>query len=757
MRLSDKQQTRPNGDVETPGCYHGRMRLAAGTGVVFLALALSSAAAAKETVIDDFESGAALSSWTFYNGAEFPGATGTLTMGTGHQGKVAHLSYNFTAGGSYVSATHILAPGLTAQAVGFWVKAPAGIRAKLRVEDSSGQTLQYDLSRPLEASGASAWFRQVVDVATAGSHWGGANDGLVHQPLTAVTVLAADPLESGASGAIDFDDVVAIDTLALSLDATLATLVPAPSGAGDLAGRLAVNIHFTSDDRALDIARAAGFTAVRMDLGWAGIESKKGVYDFSAFDTLVASLASRSMRLHLILDYFNNLYPGAGSPDFAAVTVPAFAAVAQAATAHFAGKGVTYEVWNEPNGTGFWPPAPNAGQYAALCAATVAAVHRGDAAARVSTGGLAGFDFPFLRGYLAAGGGAGADAVGVHPYRQDGGESAVDELVLMRGIVAAALPAAPPVWDTEWGYSSTWYGDGHSAAARALQAQRVARELLSAWALGFPLVVYYDLRDDGTDATNVEHNFGLVQNDYTDKPAVVAVRTLTAVAAGRQFAGFILLEPSSLHAMVLDGPADRVVALWSDAPAATVIVTVPAGVTGIDHLGAAAAFTDQAGTRAFDLREADGPLYLTFPRTAAGTDGGAAPGGSDAGGGTGEAGTADASQPGSADARASAGVDGRAAPDAGVGGVDAASVGRDAGSGSVDAASVGQDAGSSAAAQRSGCGCILGGHGEGARAAPLDLLVLLLARGRAWRRRREPSDGEADTRTRPARTWRICS
>ena len=663
--------------------------------MLFVALAFPSAVAAKQTVIDDFEAASAPSSWTFSNGAEFPGATGALTAGTGHQGKGAHLAYDFTVGGAYVSARHTLPVALTAQAVAFWVKAPAGIRAKLRIEDSSGQTLQYDLSRPLEASDASAWFRQVVDVATASSHWGGANDGLVHQPLTAVTVLAADPLEHGVAGAIDFDDVIAIDVLAVALDPAQATLLPAPSGAGDLAGRLAVNIHFTSDNRALDLAQAAGFTAVRMDLGWSGIERSKGVYDFAAFDALVASLSSRGMRLHLILDYFNNLYPGADSPDFAAVTVPAFAALVQATAAHFGGKGLTYEVWNEPNGTGFWPPAPDAGQYAVLCAATVAAIHRGDAAARVSTGGLAGFDFPFLRGYLAAGGGAGADAVGVHPYRQGGGESAVDELMLMRTIVANALPAAPPVWDTEWGYSSTWYGDGHSAAARGVQAQRVARELLSAWALGFPLVVYYDLRDDGADATDAEHNFGLVQNDYTDKPAVVAVRTLTTLAAGRRFTGFVLLEPSSLHAMVLDGPADRAVALWSDAPAAVVTVSVPVGVTGIDHLGAPAAFTDQAGARAFVVREADGPLYLTFPRAPALADGSTASDGPEAGSVDRDASVTDAPQSGGTDARASSGADG----------------------------TVVSDAQSVTPSQRSGCSCSIGGDADRG-AVPLGLFLL---------------------------------
>src|SRR6185369_1335012 len=126
---------------------------------------------------------------------------------------------------------------------------------------------------------------------------------------------------------------------------------------------------------------------------------------------------------------------------------------------------------------------PDASQYATLSAAAIAAIHAGDPSAKVSTAGISGFDFAFLRGYLAGGGAAGADAIGVHPYRQNAPESLVEGLLLLRSIVGSALSPAPPVWDTEWGYSSTWYGDGHAAATRQQQAVFAVRECLSAWAV----------------------------------------------------------------------------------------------------------------------------------------------------------------------------------------------------------------------------------------------------------------------------------
>jgi hypothetical protein len=676
------------------------------SALVFCLLLATRGAHAKETVLDDFESTTAPAPWVFSNGAEFPGATGALTSGAGLTGKGAHLAYDLSGGGHYVSATLTLQTPASMVALGYSVRS-AGIRAKLRVRDSSGQTLQYDASRPLEASAPGEFYRMVVDLSAASGHFGGSNDGVLHQPIVAVTLMAADPIEPGVAGAVDFDDVTYFDALAPSIDPS-GTVTPAPAGADDLASRLAVNIHFTKDDRALDIAKTMGFSAVRMDLGWSGVERTKGAYDFSALDGLVASLDARSMRLHLILDYFDALYPGADSPDFAAVTVPAFAALAKACAGHFKGKKVTYEIWNEPNLDGFWPPSANAPNYAKLSAAAIAGVHQGDATALVSTAGISGFDLAFLRGYLAANGAAGADAIGVHPYRQGPPESVIEDLLWMRHVVGESLTPVPPIWDTEWGYSATWYGNGTDPATRQIQAVRAVRGVLSAWAVGFPLAVYYDLRDDGTDGTNGEHNFGLVQNDYSDKPAAVAVRTLSGVARGRTFGGFLSVVPSSLHAMRLDGRTDRVVVLWSDAPGAVVNVAVP-GVTAVtDVFGAA------LGLANVTVREANGPVYLTYPKPTvpdAGSSGGAPSASIDAG-------------PNAGGASASGGGT-RSTASGGLGGASGAEAGGGGTSGLPDGGGASGGAPVANSSDSSGCGCRVARSDS--RSAGASGLLLVLA------------------------------
>jgi hypothetical protein len=573
---------------------------------------------------------ATLEQWTYLDGSDFPGAKGSLSSAPGHTGTCARLSYDFSVGGKYVGATFILASPAQASAVALWVKSPLDATALLQLQDASGQTLEYQLLRPLEASvDADAWYRVVVDVAAPSRHFGGKNDGVPQPPFSRIGVLALP--ESGTTGWVDFDDIAALDGFRAKLDPSAPPLMPAPLGSADLASRLAVNLHATLDDRELDIARDAGFSTVRLDLVWASVERTLGVYDFSEFDALLPALAARGMRLHLILDYANELYPALDSEQFRTTTLPAFAAVARAFARRFAGRNISYEIWNEPNTERFWPASAGPSSYAALCNTTAAALHQGDPIAKVAIGGLAGFDYDFLKAILAGGAGRGADAIGVHPYRKEGGESVGYDLLRFRTFVTSQATPAPVIWATEWGYSSAWEGNGHGASERVRQAQLVAREALSAWAVGFPLIVLYNLRDDGTDATNFEHNFGLIQTDYAEKPALVAVRTLSRLARGRAFAGLLDTGLSQLHAMKYDGTSDTVIALWSEYVGRPITVELPTSASAISFLGEPRALALTPNGQELTLQESDGPVYVTVtPRVDApfaGPSGGASAGG----------------------------------------------------------------------------------------------------------------------------------
>lgn len=166
------------------------------------------------------------------------------------------------------------------------------------------------------------------------------------------------------------------------------------------------------------------------------------------------------MKALFILDYGHPVHTGSLPPTNAA-QVPAFSNYAYAAAQHFAGHGVMFEVWNEPDISGFWRTGPDTNPYAALTRAVIPAVHLGDPAAKVLVGAQSGPDPRFARGLLGLGGGEGADGGSLHPYLGDGA-SLSDHVLNLRAIVQQTVPANPPLYDSEWGYTSAAYGDGHS-------------------------------------------------------------------------------------------------------------------------------------------------------------------------------------------------------------------------------------------------------------------------------------------------------
>ena len=102
------------------------------------------------------------------------------------------------------------------------------------------------------------------------------------------------------------------------------------------------------------------------------IEAKKGQYDFSAYDRLLATCDQHHIRAILILDYSNKFYDNDLSPNSEEGRA-AFAKWAAESVKHFKGRSVLWEMYNEPN-IQFWRPAPKVEDYIKLAIATGKAI-----------------------------------------------------------------------------------------------------------------------------------------------------------------------------------------------------------------------------------------------------------------------------------------------------------------------------------------------------------------------------------------------
>jgi hypothetical protein len=418
-------------------------------------------------------------------------------------------------------------------------------------------------------------------------------------------------------GSVSFDDVRIRDSSETFHVGSAAQVVPPIPDSLELGPRLGVNIHLLRDDPALDLARTAGFRFVRMDMLWTNVE-RGGRYRFFQYDALLRSLDARGMGVLWILDY--------GHPNHGGKTprtpedVAAFGRFVEAVAAHFKGRNVRYEIWNEPNTAQFWTPSPNASEYGALLREAVAAIHRADPSARVSSGGVSRVDMSFLSRAVTPALAADLTAVGIHPYPKSGPEAIAPELATLREWVARVLGQSIEIWDTEWGYSSANApkeapSNGHTEEGRRRQANLAVRELLTVWTLGLPLAVWYDLRDDGPEPANPEQNYGLLDSSGKEKPAMQAIRTLMGAVSGRKYAGMIQETPGGIHALRLDGTTDTIFVVWNDQSNSRRVVEYPKQdlISATDAMGRPLKSKDRpSGHAQVELPESAGPIYLQW-------------------------------------------------------------------------------------------------------------------------------------------------
>ncbi len=393
-----------------------------------------------------------------------------------------------------------------------------------------------------------------------------------------------------------------------------------PAGVG-------INIHFTrGHEKDLDLMAAGGFKVARMDFGWAGIESRKGEYDWSAYDELTTNLERRGIRPYYILDYSNPLYEetvtsknplsGQEHRDTASPqhpeSVAAFARWAAASVRHFQGHAILWEIWNEPN-ISFWKPKPDVGQYIELARATCQAIRAADPAALIVAPATSELPWTFLEQCCKAGLLDYLDAVSVHPYRNyaKGPETAGEDYRRLRELIQRYAPEdrrSLPILSGEWGYASHTKG-----VSLETQAAFLVRQQLFNLLNGVPVSVWYDWKNDGDDLAEREHNFGTVTARLEPKPAYLAVKTLTHELDGFRIEQRLAAGTGQDFVLRLtDARGGHRLAAWTAGEPHSLEVPVPAAEAGratvVSHDGQTAEAEVKEGKLTIGLAAA--PVYV---------------------------------------------------------------------------------------------------------------------------------------------------
>jgi len=298
--------------------------------------------------------------------------------------------------------------------------------------------------------------------------------------------------------------------------------------------------------RYLDGVRGAGARWIRIGIYWEVIQrAGPRSYEWRPFDRVVNAARRRRLAVLGVILYTPGWARARGMPGTAPPRdLRDYAAFAGRAARHFGSRVRAYEIWNEPNIGRFWAPAPSAAAYTAMLELADRAVKQARPAATVVSAGLSPYGsygaadaqhvnpITFLEQMYANGARGSMDAVGWHPYNFPWGLgyygwSAWSQMAATtpsaRSVMQANGDGRKRIWATEWGAPT---GSSSASVSDIQQATIVADALRklksSSWAGPSFL---YSYRDNGTNASDREQNFGIVRHDWSRKPAYAAFRS----------------------------------------------------------------------------------------------------------------------------------------------------------------------------------------------------------------------------------------
>jgi hypothetical protein len=307
-------------------------------------------------------------------------------------------------------------------------------------------------------------------------------------------------------------------------------------------------------DSELDLLKDAGANVVRIDLSWSSLETD-GKGKFSKWyvdkaDLFLQHAKDRGLAVIATLwstpcwassapdtikqscagawwDRGVDRYPPADNSDYA----DAAAYVAQ----RWSSKLEALEIWNEPNlpdQYSLHAPDPAAAD-AAMLKAAYPRVKQVAPDLKVLAGALAFSDGDFVERLYANGIKDNFDGFSIHPYNEwrDPNDAWKPEwkkytyitgVPWIQSILAAHGDGDKGLWLTELGWSTCGTGDSWCVTPTQ-QAQYVgdALRIAAGWSY-VKAAVIYNLRNKGTNPLGREDQFGIVQRDFTLKPAYAA-------------------------------------------------------------------------------------------------------------------------------------------------------------------------------------------------------------------------------------------
>ncbi len=327
--------------------------------------------------------------------------------------------------------------------------------------------------------------------------------------------------------------------------------------------------------RAYAMMRDAGITSVRTDAHWAYVERQPNQLKIEpSWQRYLKETARHGLSTQFILGY-GNQHHGDGEKPRSEPVRAAYNRYVDFVTESLKGQVAYYEIWNEWDVENPRDPAFTQ-DYARLIADAAGIIRQRDPAATVLAGAVTsqGIESGFALRLLENGLMQSVDGLSLHPYvhcrgwRRNTPEAWIDWMAEVDKELTRAAGRPVPLYLTEMAWPSH---QGACGIDETLQAAYLARAFFLARTLpNIKGMWWYDFRNDGTDKTEREHNFGLVRQDFTPKPAYPVLAAISEIVSRYAFLGRLENTANDVVMLRFARGEDELLVAWSTGKPRTV-------------------------------------------------------------------------------------------------------------------------------------------------------------------------------------------
>jgi len=317
--------------------------------------------------------------------------------------------------------------------------------------------------------------------------------------------------------------------------------------------------------KTLKVLKRLNIKWVRQGLRWEYVETRKGKFNWKITDIIINECYENGINICALLLGSNISDPRTGSVE----AIMGFSNFVSKLTSRYKEKIKYWQVWNEPDLRGAWPGGPNAENYTKLLKACYAVIKKADPSSQVMTAGLVGGkrnNFWFLTSIYENIGKGHFDIVAIHPYTgsdpPEKDNALENKLKSVMNRLFRAGDAHKKIYISEIGWSTSTGSDKRNVSLTDQAGFLVRSYIIALSKPNVKRIFWHCFRNYGMEPKAHQQHYGLINNDFTPKPAAIAYLNMINQIGRLRYVGRLDLE-APFRGYVFGNKNRKTWVLWS--------------------------------------------------------------------------------------------------------------------------------------------------------------------------------------------------